>query len=143
MRTTTYSSTHLLPDPVRDFFVRRCAELGGLVLLLACGALATSLMTWSVQDPSLNHATSAPTRNWLGPAGAISADLVMQLFGLASVILLVPVASWGWRLMTARRLERIGLRKASPTFVPWSKVRSIEGRVILVDVAAAARRQRR
>ena len=110
MRTTTYSSSQFLPDPVREFAARRCAELVGFVLLLACGALSTALMTWSVQDPSLNHATSAPTRNWLGPAGAISADLVMQLFGLASVVLLVPVASWGWRLMTARRLERMGLR---------------------------------
>ncbi len=110
MRTTTYSSTHFLPDPVREFVIRRCAELTGLVLVLGCAALATALMTWSVQDPSLNHATSAPTRNWLGSAGAISADLVMQLFGLASVVLLVPVASWAWRLLTARRLERLGLR---------------------------------
>ena len=110
MRTTTYSSTHFLPDPVREFVIRRCAELTGLALVLGCAALATALMTWSVQDPSLNHATSAPTRNWLGSAGAISADLVMQLFGLASVVLLVPVASWAWRLLTARRLERLGLR---------------------------------
>jgi S-DNA-T family DNA segregation ATPase FtsK/SpoIIIE len=110
MRTTTYSSTHLLPEPVRDFAIRRCAEATGVVLLAGCGALSVALMTWSVQDPSLNHATSAPTRNWLGPAGAISADLVMQLFGLASVVLLVPVASWAWRLLTARRLERMGLR---------------------------------
>lgn len=110
MRTTTYSSTHFLPDPVREFVIRRCAELTGLALGLGCAALATALMTWSVQDPSLNHATSAPTHNWLGSAGAISADLVMQLFGLASVVLLVPVASWAWRLLTARCLERMGLR---------------------------------
>jgi S-DNA-T family DNA segregation ATPase FtsK/SpoIIIE len=110
MRTTTYSSTHLLPDPVRDFLIRRCAELIGLALLFGCAALAVALATWSVQDPSLNHATSAPTRNWLGPAGAISADLVMQLFGLASIVVLVPVASWAWRLLTSRRLERMGLR---------------------------------
>ena len=110
MRTTAYSSTPFLPDPVREFMVRRVAEMTGLVLILSSAALATALMTWSVQDPSLNHATSAPTRNWLGSAGAISADLVMQLFGLASVVLLVPVASWAWRLMTARRLERMGLR---------------------------------
>ncbi len=110
MRTTAYSSTPFLPDPVREFMIRRVAEMTGLVLILSSAALATALMTWSVQDPSLNHATSAPTRNWLGSAGAISADLVMQLFGLASVVLLVPVASWAWRLMTARRLERMGLR---------------------------------
>ena len=30
-------------------------------------------------------------------------------------------------------LERLGLRHARPTFVSWARVRSIEGRVIVVD----------
>jgi len=30
-------------------------------------------------------------------------------------------------------LERLGLRHARPTSVPWERVRSIEGRVIVVD----------
>jgi sporulation protein YlmC with PRC-barrel domain len=29
-------------------------------------------------------------------------------------------------------LERLGLRHARPTVVPWARVRSIEGRVIVV-----------
>jgi sporulation protein YlmC with PRC-barrel domain len=29
-------------------------------------------------------------------------------------------------------LERLGLRHARPTFVPWERVRSIEGRVVVV-----------
>ncbi|MDB5651468.1 MAG: translocase FtsK, partial [Hyphomicrobiales bacterium] len=35
---------------------------------------------------------------------------VMQMVGLAAVALLVPLACWGWRLVTARRLERPRLR---------------------------------
>ena len=45
--------------------------------------LAAALATWSVQDPSLSHATNAPVRNLLGVPGAIVADLLMQLFGIA------------------------------------------------------------
>ncbi len=101
---------HFLPESVREFLARRCAELSGLALASGCAALALALMSWSVQDPSFNHATSAPTRNLLGASGAVAADLVMQLFGLAAIVLLIPLAAWGWRLLTVRRLERAGLR---------------------------------
>ena len=50
-----------------------------------CSAVA--LATWSVQDPSLSHATNAPVRNLLGMPGAIVADLLMQLLGLAAIAL--------------------------------------------------------
>jgi sporulation protein YlmC with PRC-barrel domain len=40
-------------------------------------------------------------------------------------------------------LERLGLRHAPPTFVSWDRVRSIEGRVIVVDHDAPHARRRR
>src|SRR5204863_6627103 len=49
---------------------------------------------------------NAPVRNMLGLGGAISADLLMQLFGITTIALLFPVASWGWRLVTHRPLDR-------------------------------------
>ena len=36
----------------------------------------------------------------------------MQIFGLGVIAILLPVAVWGWRLMRARRLERLQLRLA-------------------------------
>lgn len=110
MRTTTFSTHPIVPETARDFISRRVAELIGFLLIGLCGALALALMTWSVEDPSLNHATSAPTRNLLGPPGAIVADIVMQLFGLAAAALLFSLACWGWRLIAACRLERPLLR---------------------------------
>ena len=38
--------------------------------------------------------------------GAIVADLLMQLLGLAAVVLVLPIAVWGWRLVTHRPLDR-------------------------------------
>jgi len=110
MRLLSFSSIDQIPDPVRDFLGKRLAELAGLVVLAFTAALALAFLTWSVQDPSLNHATSAPVRNLVGPPGAIVADLAMQMVGLASTALLVPLGFWGWRLFTHRRLERMGLR---------------------------------
>ena len=74
--------------------------------------LAVALATWSVQDPSLSHATNAPVRNLLGVPGAIVADLLMQLLGIAPLALVLPIAIWGWRLATHRPLDRERLRLA-------------------------------
>jgi len=40
-------------------------------------------------------------------------------------------------------LERLGLRHARPTSVPWARVRSIEGRVVVVDDDAPRPRGRK
>ena len=62
---------------------RRLREAAGVALIVVAMLLAVALATWSVQDPSLSHATDAPVRNLLGVSGAIIADLLMQLFGIA------------------------------------------------------------
>src|SRR5262245_20459441 len=93
-------------DDVRTSVGRRMREAGGCLLIaLACLA-GLALATWSVQDPSLSHATSAPIRNMLGAPGAIAADLMMQLFGLAAIALVLPIAVWGWRLVSHRPFDR-------------------------------------
>src|SRR6202040_4131628 len=74
------------------------------------GVGAAALMTWSVQDPSLSHATSRAIRNILGYPGAISADLLMQILGLGAIMLILPVAVWGWRMLTHRTFDREALR---------------------------------
>ena len=106
MRTTTFSVIDYLPAAVREFPQRRAAEFAGLSALAGVGGLSVALLTWSVSDPSINHATNAPVHNLMGAPGAIAADIVMQLFGLACVAVLAPPAFWGWRLLIHRRLER-------------------------------------
>jgi S-DNA-T family DNA segregation ATPase FtsK/SpoIIIE len=106
MRTTTFSFIDHVPASVREFPKRRAAEIAGLVALAGVASLTVALATWSVSDPSLNHATNERVHNLLGAPGAIAADLVMQFIGLASVALLAPPAFWGWSLVANRRLER-------------------------------------
>ena len=99
-----------VPDALRDGLRRRVRELAGLALIVLALLLAIALATWSVQDPSLSHATSRPVRNLLGMPGAVVADLLMQLFGLASLALVLPIAVWGWRFLSHRPLQRERLR---------------------------------
>src|SRR6476620_6663438 len=84
----------------RDIIRRRLSELAGLSLISLSVLGAIALATWSIQDPSLSHATQKPIHNLLGFPGAIFADLAMQLLGLASILLLVPEILLGWRLIS-------------------------------------------
>ena len=99
-----------LSDSLREALRRRMRELIGLSLIIFAMLLVTALGSWSTQDPSLSHATNAPVRNLLGFPGAIVADLMMQLFGIASVALVLPIAVWGWRFVGHRALYRERLR---------------------------------
>src|SRR5882757_732357 len=80
-------------DDLRDMIRRRISESGGVALITLSALIAVALATWSVQDPSLSHAIDGPVRNFLGTPGAIGADLLMQLFGLAASVFAAGLAS--------------------------------------------------
>src|SRR5258708_37431264 len=101
-----------LPASIREALTRRLRECAGLGLIALSGVAAAALMTWSVQDPSLSHATSRAIRNVVGYPGAIGADLLMQIIGLGAIMLILPVAVWGWRMLTHRAFDREALRIA-------------------------------
>jgi DNA segregation ATPase FtsK/SpoIIIE, S-DNA-T family len=89
-------------EHLREILRRRLSELTGLCLIALAVLGAIALATWSVQDPSLSHATQKPIHNLLGYPGAIFSDLAMQLLGLAAILILVPEALLGWRLLAHR-----------------------------------------
>src|ERR1700722_5288674 len=99
-----------LPASIREALARRLRELAGLSLIVLPGVAAAALMTGSVQDPSLSHATSRAIHNIVGYPGAIGADLLMQILGLGAIMLVLPVAVWGWRMVTHRTFDREALR---------------------------------
>jgi S-DNA-T family DNA segregation ATPase FtsK/SpoIIIE len=112
MRTVRQSRSLLerLPEPVRLFLARNMCKATGLGLFAAVLFMAAALASWSVDDPSLNNATDGPVRNWLGLPGAIAADLSMQLIGLASVALLLPLLAFSVALLRGRAIDRAALR---------------------------------
>src|SRR3984957_15166299 len=89
---------------------RRLRELSGIALLSLPVSAGLALATWSEQGPSLSHATNATAPNLLGVPGAPAADLLMQLFGLGSLALLLPLAIWGYRLIGHRPLNHERVR---------------------------------
>ncbi|MCX5581417.1 FtsK/SpoIIIE family DNA translocase [Kaistia terrae] len=85
---------------------KHLGHLVGLALIAGTAAIATALATWTVDDPSLSYAVTKPAANMLGLPGAIIADLLMQFFGLAVSVLLLPAVVWGWRCLFGGRKFR-------------------------------------
>ncbi|MFZ0211692.1 MAG: DNA translocase FtsK [Candidatus Acidiferrales bacterium] len=69
---------------------RRINELVGFVGLTLAVLLALSLLSYSPQDASFNVSAAAPvsgpSHNWIGPAGAYTADLFFQALGYAAFL---------------------------------------------------------
>ncbi len=100
----------LMSDRLRQALAQRSREIIGWTMMAASLALLVALGTWAPSDPSLSNATGAAVRNLLGRPGAIAADLLMQLFGLAALAVVLPPLVSGWRLVTHRPLRRESLR---------------------------------
>ncbi len=100
-------------DILRDIARKRFAEILGCILLALTAVLAIALMSWSVRDPSFNHAVDGPVKNWLGMPGAVVSDIAIQLFGVAILAVLAPLAAWGLALVRHRVLDRMFARVAA------------------------------
>ncbi|MEM7267736.1 MAG: DNA translocase FtsK 4TM domain-containing protein [Pseudomonadota bacterium] len=88
----------LLPQSARDFLARRGAELVGVGFAALGAILAAMLFSYNPADPSWFNSTEATPTNWLGLAGALVADPLIQAIGLAA---------WGaplWLLVWSARL---------------------------------------
>ena len=72
-----------------------------------------SLATWSIHDPSLNHATREVPANLLAYSGAVTADLTIQSLGLAGIVLFLPLAAWGWHIAFGEIPARAKFRLAA------------------------------
>ena len=100
-------STRSVPLPLggdgtfRRLIKRNLDALIGLSVLSLAAAVATSLATWTANDPSLSHATAHEARNFLGVAGAVVSDIFIQFFGLAATVVLLPPVVWAWHLVFA------------------------------------------
>ena len=85
---------------IGSFARRNLTAAAGIGILLLLAMITLALATWHVDDPSLSNATNQPALNLLGYPGAVVADLMMQFFGVAAPLLLLPPGFWAWRMIT-------------------------------------------
>lgn len=102
-----------LPPAVNAFLTRRVVEGAGLVLIALAGFGLIAVMSWSIDDPSLNNATTRAPGNWMGFPGAYVADVLLQTLGIACLLLLLPPFVWGFRAFQHRISNYIVFRVAA------------------------------
>ena len=88
----------------------RLYQFCGFFMLLAAGLLTIALLTYNSSDPSMNVATNRPASNWLGAPGAWVADFLLQVMGLASLLIIGVLLAWGIRLLRGLQLSSFGWR---------------------------------
>ncbi|UJW84454.1 DNA translocase FtsK [Devosia sp. SL43] len=104
------ASAKPLPTPPPALAIHIPLRVVGLILLGVVAICLASLASWSVDDPSFSYATSKSPANWLGFPGAVIADTLFQVFGLAALALLVPPALWAWAFARRRMMPHMGMR---------------------------------
>ncbi|HSI41518.1 MAG TPA: DNA translocase FtsK [Xanthobacteraceae bacterium] len=107
------SGIDLLPEELKRLLRRRAAEIIGLGFIAVSAILLVALASWSAEDPSFSRSSAADPANLLGRPGAVIADLLMQLFGVAALAAVLPLLMWGWLILTHRRPRRERLRLAA------------------------------
>ena len=98
-----------IPEALRRFIRHRLYEFTGITLFALLAATGLALSTWSVDDPSFNHATDQVAKNFLGYPGAAIADEFMQLMGLGVLPLVGIPMAWVVRLLSHEKPERLFL----------------------------------
>ncbi len=95
-----------IPAALRRFIRHRLFEFSGIVLFAVLATVGVALATWSVDDPSFNHATDQIAKNYLGYPGAAVADELMQLMGLGVLPLIGIPMAWVVNFLSHERPER-------------------------------------
>ena len=95
-----------IPKVVRSFGKKMGAYFSLAFFIFGFVALST----WSADDPSLSFANGKEPQNWFGFWGSSFADLAMQFFGIASIMLLFPPLIWALIAFSKRSLSKPVMR---------------------------------
>ncbi len=96
--------------PVPGFVRKRSGELFGVGFVIGGVLLAAALITYHAGDPSWNQTGEAPAKNALGNTGANIADLMKQTIGWMSVLVVIALFGWSWRLITKDETVKVRWR---------------------------------
>ena len=87
--------------------LRRSLELvGGMALIGLMLFLALALASYSQTDPSGSTAAAATAHNWMGASGALAAERMLFVFGIASALLLPLLYVFARALWDAQSEDR-------------------------------------
>ena len=92
------------------FFKKRVSESIGIILLITSFLLFTSILSFNINDPSFSHLNENIPNNILGKFGAYTSDMLLNLFGVSSIIIFFIGLAWGFQLFFRKQLTYLWIR---------------------------------
>ncbi|WP_294326922.1 DNA translocase FtsK [uncultured Sphingomonas sp.] len=160
----TNAQPMLWRDAMKAGAKRSGAMIGATLLFVAMIVIAVALASYSPADPSFSTAAGGPVANKLGSGGAMLADLLLTLFGVAVAMLLplglivsvrlwrdVPVGPWprmvrdcligvlamGTTLAFVSGEAILSLPAGYGGVIGWSIAQAVQGLIHLIGVPVA------
>ncbi|MGH6988254.1 MAG: DNA translocase FtsK 4TM domain-containing protein [Stellaceae bacterium] len=93
-----------------ESYLRHFTAFVGFLFLVGTFLLMALLATYNHNDPSFDHAVNAVPTNLLGAWGANIADVLVQGFGAAALLLPMVSLDWAVRLISGRWLRHFWFR---------------------------------
>lgn len=96
----TKKKQSFLPESLQAFIARRLVDIIASAFLLFGLFSALAILSYDQADPSWNTASAEDQNiaNWMGETGAFIADLLIQPFGIASILISAACIIWGARM---------------------------------------------
>jgi len=92
------------------YFKRKLLETIGLILLIVSLAVAASIITFDINDPSFSYLTDNNVNNVFGKYGAYTSDILIKFFGAGSFLIFLTGFVWGLKLFIHKRITFFWLR---------------------------------
>ncbi len=84
--------------------------LSGVLLIALCISLVLSMVSYNPSDESFNVSNSEKISNFMGKFGSYSADFIVNSYGLAIYIFLIPITVWGYLLIRHQKILEVKIR---------------------------------
>jgi len=96
---------HIL-NKISDFIKNRLIESSGILLIIFSFFLATSIVTYSPDDPNFIYSPeNTEIKNAAGFYGSVVSDFLLQTIGLISILLILNFFYWGLKIISEKKIK--------------------------------------
>ncbi|MBR5154161.1 MAG: DNA translocase FtsK 4TM domain-containing protein [Alphaproteobacteria bacterium] len=93
-----------------NMLTKLTSSLLGVFLLVFSVSLILSMFGYTPTDESFNVSNSDSINNFMGRFGSYSADLIVNSFGMAIFVFLIPLFIWGYLLISHHKILEFKIR---------------------------------
>ena len=97
-------------NQMNNIFAKILGILAGSGLIIFSICLVLGMIGYNPADESFNVSNSKEISNFMGRFGSYSADFIVNSFGLAIFIFLIPVVVWGYLLIKHQKILEFKIR---------------------------------